>query len=444
MPLQSSWDQIIQSSQFRFLHKPKAAQKRPSSTSFFCFATMKFSSSILFAASLFVANLGATFGHGVQMLTCISPAGGLRVFIEHWHEHTAPAISPGDTIQIQKNTETSVPTAYTGTVFNVPETSLGYLCKGNAIPMHIASCGSKADTYNDWGWFDFPSVDCNAPSDTYTIEQGNTVVFREDCSHLYPQTFSISGICDAATGRIGGDPHIQTWDKKWYDFHGQCDLVFLENEEFNDGQGMDIHVRTTARYQYSYIEAAALRIGDDVLQVSSHGNYFLNAIGQASMPATLGGHNVTYSVDDNKKHTFVTHLGDGRNVVIQTFKDWVNVKLDAADMKNYGNSKGLLGEFPTGDWVGRDNSIFTNANEFGQEWQVRDTDAKLFAVNREPQFPQKCVMPDPKSAARRLGESIAKATAERVCDHWAADEKDLCVFDVMASGDLEHAAAGAF
>ncbi|CAB9519418.1 expressed unknown protein [Seminavis robusta] len=237
---------------------------------------MKFSSSILFAAS-FLGFLGTTIGHGVQIYTCISPAGDLRVLIEHWHQTTAPAVSPSHTIQVQKNNDPSVAIQYVGDNVNVDESALGYLCKDNTLPMHVVSCGS-ADQYNDWAWFDFPSPDCNAPSDAYTILQGNSVVFREQCSALYPQTFSISGVCAAAgiptTGQIAGDPHIQTWDKKWYDFHGQCDLVFLENKDFNNGQGMDIHVRTTARYQYSYIEAAALRIGDDVLQVSSHGNTF--------------------------------------------------------------------------------------------------------------------------------------------------------------------------
>lgn len=54
----------------------------------------------------------------------------------------------------------------------------------------------------------------------------------------------------------------QTWSGEWYDFHGECDLVFLSTPEFENGTGLDIHLRTKARYEYSYIEAVAIRIGE--------------------------------------------------------------------------------------------------------------------------------------------------------------------------------------
>jgi len=30
----------------------------------------------------------------------------------------------------------------------------------------------------------------------------------------------------------------QTWDGQWYDFHGECDLTFLNNPAFAEGTGM--------------------------------------------------------------------------------------------------------------------------------------------------------------------------------------------------------------
>lgn len=56
-------------------------------------------------------------------------------------------------------------------------------------------------------------------------------------------------------------------------------------------------------------------------------------------------------------------------------------------------------------------------------------------------------MPAPKDiSSRRLGESIAESAAEKACAHWG-DQKDQCVFDVLAMNDIEvasHPMAGAF
>ena len=47
-------------------------------------------------------------------------------------------------------------------------------------------------------------------------------------------------------------PAIYSGD--WYGFHGQCDLVLVDAPLALEGQGIFIHARTTARYDYSYIE----------------------------------------------------------------------------------------------------------------------------------------------------------------------------------------------
>ena len=43
-------------------------------------------------------------------------------------------------------------------------------------------------------------------------------------------------------------------------FHGECDLVLLHSEEFHNGAGLDLHIRTTIQDYFSYIETAALRV----------------------------------------------------------------------------------------------------------------------------------------------------------------------------------------
>ena len=41
------------------------------------------------------------------------------------------------------------------------------------------------------------------------------------------------------------------------------------SEQFHNGAGFDLHVRTTIDSFYSYIEGAAVRIGDHILEVSA-------------------------------------------------------------------------------------------------------------------------------------------------------------------------------
>ena len=78
---------------------------------------------------------------------------------------------------------------------------------------------------------------------------------------------------------------------------------------------------------------------------------------------------------------------------------------------------------------------------------VRDTEISLFQATNFPAHPTKCAMPSPQNAEiRRLGESIGVDAAEKACAHWG-DNKDLCVFDVLAMNDFEvadHPMAGAF
>ena len=55
---------------------------------------------------------------------------------------------------------------------------------------------------------------------------------------------------------------------------------------------MDIHVRTKIfADEFSYIESAAIRLGNDVLVVYSYGDYSVNGVSGATMPHKLGGYN---------------------------------------------------------------------------------------------------------------------------------------------------------
>ena len=78
---------------------------------------------------------------------------------------------------------------------------------------------------------------------------------------------------------------------------------------------------------------------------------------------------------------------------------------------------------------------------------VLESEKSLFNVkDRHPQHPALCMMPDASSSSttRRLGASIAKRAAEEACAHLHEDHQDSCVYDVMATGDIEMAQAVVF
>jgi len=327
----------------------------------------------------------------------------------------------------------------------------------NAFIFYVG-VGGSADAYDvtimyDTGLSVTEAIGFNIADPTYNAEgfavystetMGNPIMVKitvpETATNFGVGQFLIGG----CNGACMGDPHFKTWADQWYDFHGECDLVFLENPLFRPETAMDIHIRTKARYGYSHIESVALKLGEDVLEVSAWGQYFVNSVEHADLPAKLDtDYPVTYEMLSKKEHVYNVDLGDGKLIVIRSFKDIVSVDVVNATWTDFGESKGLMGSFGYGKWLGRDGALIADANEFGQEWQVLSTDAQLFETDRVPQHPVKCNMQNAhKKESRRLGESIAEEAAELACAHW--DQKELCIYDVMATGDLELAQAGAY
>jgi hypothetical protein len=254
-----------------------------------------------------------------------------------------------------------------------------------------------------------------------------------------------------APGTVGtdGDPHFKTWRGDHYDYHGECDLVLLHSAEFQAGLGLDVHIRTKFRRDMSYISSAVLRIGSDVLEVESQGIYYLNGVAGAALPAEFSGFAFSHTQPTDTQHVFEVHLGGSEKIYVKTYKDFVSVLIEEGQSKHFGDSIGLMGDFEYGVKLSRDGkTVIDDANAFGQEWQVLDTEPSLFQRDRLPQYPLECTLPTPMQASqlrRRLAEtsSADELAAEKACEHWG-DGKDDCVFDVLVTGDLEMAIVGAY
>jgi hypothetical protein len=253
--------------------------------------------------------------------------------------------------------------------------------------------------------------------------------------------------CDPSDASGCGDPHFKTWNNGHrYDYHGECDLVLIHSDAFF-GKGLDVHIRTTIRRDFSYISSAVLRIGEDILEVGSQGVYFLNGVANADLPSEFSGFEFSHTQPIKHQNVFEVHLVGRQRIKVKTYKDFVAVAIEQGTLETFKDSVGLMGD-REGNMRARDGTtIIEDPNAFGQEWQVLPTESSLFQTLRLPQHPQTCKLPSPeatKQIRRRLSETSALAEAAEVaCAQWG-EAKESCVYDVLATGDLDMAQAGSY
>eukprot|EP00980_Cylindrotheca_fusiformis_P023515 scaffold10552_cov73-Cylindrotheca_fusiformis.AAC.1 len=266
--------------------------------------------------------------------------------------------------------------------------------------------------------------------------------------------FDLSGEADRIPAGCLGDPHFKTWRGEHFEYHGQCDMILAKDTTFADGLGLDIQIRTKLVRFWSYIKNAAVRIGDDILEIEGsadsllteeNNHYWFNFEYQAKL-STIGGFPIKYHLKDPYigKRWFEIDLSSkypGQKIVISTYKEFVKVDYQGATAESVGNAVGMLANFHTGDFLARDGvTKLDDYTEYGNEWQVLPLDTMLFHDVAKPQFPEKCIEPeDPRGERRRrLDESsITEEQAETACASLAdpMDRKN-CVYDILATQDI--------
>jgi hypothetical protein len=269
------------------------------------------------------------------------------------------------------------------------------------------------------------------------------------------------GCAKCKGAHCGGDPHFLTYEGTGYSYHGQCDLVMAHSDNINDsGLSLDVHARTAIIADWSYISNASIRIGNDILEVTSKGEHYVNGVANTDEASFyLGG---KYMVNRTVKEAFpglfrtdfiidlqVKGLAndDSNDVIrISAFKDLLSVNVDAMLPDTYG----MLGIHGRAGLYGRDLKTKineNNPNKMGQEWQVRDNEPKLFRdKNHVPQYPAKCMLPITKTttaAERRLRAASPeqmerKRIAQQACANIQDDSmRGFCEHDVMLTGDTD-------
>lgn len=284
--------------------------------------------------------------------------------------------------------------------------------------------------------------------------------FMEDTCDKYPQnSFDLYKACiptnteppTPSNPTSNGDPHFTTWAGEHFDFHGECDLVLIHNPTFANGLGLEVHVRTKVETWYSYIETAAIRIGDETLEVKGGQHNCTFWFNGKPMGELQDGHGSLGDFPLHSKRLNPHHgkirieLGNHNSLTVESYRDFVRVNVGAKDPVQFEGSIGMLGMHPGGQRMARNKTtIIKDVNEFGQEWQVLSTEAKLFHRDGAVRPPMKCLMPNDgqisKHMRRRLGAgAITKEEAAKTCAQVEEAERQECIFDVLATQDKDMA-----
>jgi len=153
-------------------------------------ASLKATRLALFAFALLGVAQKAD-AHGVQVGYGMTPTGFVRIYIEHWHSNSE--VTPGNNINVTVTTATGTSTFNVNVTGTVSNTSIANL-PGLTGPITILGAGTSANRYNNWGYWDFAPGSCNQPI-SIRINQGNTVVFQEETTSLYPVTNGVRYPC---------------------------------------------------------------------------------------------------------------------------------------------------------------------------------------------------------------------------------------------------------
>lgn len=231
-----------------------------------------------------------------------------------------------------------------------------------------------------------------------------------------------------------------SWGQEHESFHGECDLVMVRSKNFHNGIGLDLHARTTIHSYFSFIETAALRVGENIVEFHKD-EFFIDGhkFSPADLPVTFGSeYKITEVMKTPSKQKYKVDLHEGAAIFFKFYKEFLTIHIDG-NSKDFDDSVGLLGAYGNGDMVTRAGGVAPDFESLAFDWQVHPEDMVLFRQVREPQLPyERCRLPSaPRPQRRRLRANTGLLTeAQQACGHVTGNAFNLCVDDVITTGDI--------
>jgi len=341
---------------------------------------------------------------------------------------------------------------------------------GNNLPMCEGdvcddgqSCQPEGQYSSEPDWFK-SGDDIDLEVDNSDPICGYKVSWTKENGSVELQPSNCECMDDDSDAGGGGEPHFFTWDKKWWSYHGGCDLVFLQTKLRDTEEKLLIHIRTTIHETFSYISEVSLSIGSSIFQVISNDKiqescsqakvrYILDGAENIMLPSKISAYPLTISQEKDKDNffgcskstVFTIDLNAKEKIKISYLRGFLYVNVAASSL-NFASATGLVGTWGKKGMVARDGkTVLDDPIAYAEEWQVRNDEPKLFKEHKYPQHPTKCLPPPSAEATerRRLSEdSSLRAMAEKACSTIENSmPKEMCMFDVMTMGDPNLASA---
>ncbi|CAB9525286.1 expressed unknown protein [Seminavis robusta] len=217
----------------------------------------------------------------------------------------------------------------------------------------------------------------------------------------------------------GENHNFKTFGDELFDYNGECDLILLNDPSFKRELGMRIDIRTQIHGSASGVTQAAVRIGDQVLEVAGGQGkewIWVNGVPNEDLEdgewylSSIDGLVVRLREDGDDREAVIYVDGYIEKLVFKANRahDFVHLDMErkgGKGSKNYEGSTGLLGSHAlNGLRVGRDGeTLIQDINEFAQEWQVREDEDRLFHNYDDTMVlaPSKCLLLSGNAAERR-------------------------------------------
>jgi len=230
--------------------------------------------------------------------------------------------------------------------------------------------------------------------------------------------------------------------------------VLVQSQSFQDGKGLDIHVRTRIEHLYSLISGVAIKVGDSIFELNhdtvGEPQFYVDGRAIHALPYSDEAFSATVHTLPHEVwivKIFTIDLGQKSVVKINVMDRWITVDVKAAN-KDIAGSVGLAGSFPDGRMLGRDGTdLSQDRNAYGSQWQVQEEEPKLFhsAPAGHPMAPYgTCKLPtlDAHQHLRTENAEMYRMAVD-ACQKEGLTAADLndCIYDVSMTKMVELATA---